>query len=124
MEFRFAAAVPECSELLNVEGNAITSAGPHYIDNVACTTALYPPHDACGIELTFHEFGLEGPRETCLYDYLEINDDKLCGNLKNEIREIIFPRNTPKIPIIFSTDASFVSQGFNISFVWITECYQ
>lgn len=119
----FVIAVPECSDLLKVQKKTISSSTPHYIDNIHCTTALYPPSEACGMELTFQEFSLEGPRETCPYDYLEINDDKLCGNMKNELREVIFPRNTPKIPIIFSTDSTFVSRGFNITFTWITECF-
>ncbi|XP_055341726.1 uncharacterized protein LOC129590492 isoform X2 [Paramacrobiotus metropolitanus] len=130
-------SVPECPELLRISPRSISSMGPntlpfhptspwpqpgHYLDNIACTTALYPPTEACGMELYFHEFSLEGPRETCPFDYLEINDDRLCGNMKNELREVIFPRNTPKIPIIFATDATFVARGFNISYTWITEC--
>ncbi|KAG7333138.1 hypothetical protein KOW79_003273 [Hemibagrus wyckioides] len=82
----------------------------------------YPPHMRCewniqvpstmNVKLTFSKF-MMSVGGSCLNDYVQVNDEKLCGSLPSTTMRA---STTNKMTVIFSSDASYVDRGFNATY--------
>ncbi|XP_047221815.1 suppressor of tumorigenicity 14 protein-like isoform X2 [Girardinichthys multiradiatus] len=81
--------------------------------------ANYPPKSFCtwdiqvpkerAVKVLFKKFAVGKDTPGCLDDYVEINNQKLCGN---ELKTTMFTSQSNKMTIQFKSDPSHVSQGF------------
>ena len=84
-----------------------------YLDNLECNYLIKKNSTkVCYLELTFLKFDIETSPQ-CQYDYLEINNVRLCGTLHKETtRTYVFDENEKLIR--FKSDASTNRDGFQI----------
>ena len=85
-----------------------------YPNNLACDFRITQnSSQVCYLELTFRKFDVEASTQ-CQYDYLEVNNVRLCGTLQRPTtRTYIF--NTMNKVIRFRTDGSTSRSGFIIN---------
>ncbi|XP_013788246.1 cubilin-like [Limulus polyphemus] len=77
--------------------------------------------DICGLELKFLKFDIE-PSDGCVYDFLEVDRQKLCGIIASEaVRVFMF--NEDRMNIKFISDAQITRSGFNIHVRQTKDCY-
>ncbi|KAL7870623.1 hypothetical protein SRHO_G00081200 [Serrasalmus rhombeus] len=97
-------------------GNSGTFTSPNY-------PKYYPPLTKCewtiqvasnmNVKLLFSKFMMLKGDPQCQKDYVQVNEEKLCGELPtNTVRT----SNTNQMTVIFYSDASFVDRGFNATF--------
>ncbi|KAI4882584.1 hypothetical protein NFI96_020277 [Prochilodus magdalenae] len=97
-------------------GNSGTLTSPNF-------PKYYPPLTKCewnievapnmNVKLLFSKFMMSKGDPLCLKDYVQINDEKLCGNLSANTVRI---SNTNKMTVVFYSDASYVDRGFSATF--------
>uniref|UniRef100_A0A3Q4MLC3 ST14 transmembrane serine protease matriptase b n=1 Tax=Neolamprologus brichardi TaxID=32507 RepID=A0A3Q4MLC3_NEOBR len=105
-----------CGGALTGEKGSISS--PFFPSN-------YPPRTTCvwNIEVSrdgnkflkvlFNKFSLGNKTEGCGHDYVEINDERLCGS---DLKSPVFTINSNKMTITFKSDSSYVDQGFTAEY--------
>ncbi|XP_008316134.1 suppressor of tumorigenicity 14 protein homolog [Cynoglossus semilaevis] len=83
----------------------------------------FPPRTSCVwnievpkekfIKVQFHKFLLGNESENCRRDYLQINDQRLCGR---ELKNSVFTSTKNQMTIKFHSDSSYVDQGFTAEY--------
>ncbi|XP_035769250.1 suppressor of tumorigenicity 14 protein-like [Neolamprologus brichardi] len=103
-----------CGGALTGEKGSISS--PFFPSN-------YPPRTTCVwnievasnkfLKVLFNKFSLGNKTEGCGHDYVEINDERLCGS---DLKSPVFTINSNKMTITFKSDSSYVDQGFTAEY--------
>ncbi|XP_039878647.1 suppressor of tumorigenicity 14 protein homolog [Simochromis diagramma] len=103
-----------CGGTLTGEKGSISS--PFFPSN-------YPPRTTCVwnievannkfLKVLFNKFSLGNKTEGCGHDYVEINDERLCGS---DLKSPVFTINSNKMTITFKSDSSYVDQGFTAEY--------
>ncbi|CAM1300261.1 Uncharacterised protein g2655 [Pycnogonum litorale] len=76
----------------------------------------------CGIEITFETFDVESS-EQCSDDYLQIDGQKLCGNLPAKQKRVLrFAENEDKKVFLFHSDDATSRAGFHVNIKQIEQC--
>ena len=93
----------------------------YYPKNSDCTYFIRKVNrKICGLQLTFHKFDIESS-EKCIYDYLEIDGQRLCGLLPDGNQKIV-PFNSDQKVIIFQSDGKISRKGFHVNVRQISDC--
>lgn len=85
--------------------------------------ANYPPRTSCSwdiqvpkekfVKVQFRKFSVGKDGTSCLQDYVEINNQKLCGS---ELETTVFTSQSNKMSVSFVSDSSYVYQGFTADY--------
>lgn len=98
-------------------GNSGTFTSPNY-------PKYYPPNTRCewtievastmNVKLIFSKFMMSvGQPGNCLNDYVEVNGEKLCGNVS---ANKLVTSSSNRMTVVFYSDGSLVDRGFNATY--------
>uniref|UniRef100_A0A7N6BG35 Suppression of tumorigenicity 14b n=1 Tax=Anabas testudineus TaxID=64144 RepID=A0A7N6BG35_ANATE len=84
----------------------------------------YPPQTTCTwniqvcsllifVKVQFHEFSVGNESLQCPNDYVEVNEQRLCGSM---LKTTVITANSNTMTITFHSDSSYVDQGFTASY--------
>ncbi|KAM6924440.1 suppressor of tumorigenicity 14 protein-like [Xenentodon cancila] len=104
----------ECGGTLTGDKGSISSPffPINYPPQVSCVWNIEVPQEKF-VKIYFYKFSVGNHSEECPNDYVEVNNERLCGrNLKNSIITSL----SNKMTIRFASDASYVDQGFTAEY--------
>ncbi|KAM4563762.1 suppressor of tumorigenicity 14 protein homolog [Odontesthes bonariensis] len=100
----------ECGGTLTADRGSFSS--PFFPSN-------YPPRTSCVwnievpnekfLKVQFMKFSVGNQSKECPGDYVEVNDDRLCGR---KLKNTVITTKSNKMTIRFNSDASYVDEGF------------
>ncbi|XP_076316353.1 cubilin-like isoform X1 [Tachypleus tridentatus] len=116
--------LPSCDRTFLKENFFLRS--PNYPDNYPTLTVCHYEvgrvnSDICGLEMKFLKFDIE-PSDSCVYDFLKVDDKKLCGVITPEAVRVFMFQEERKT-ITFLSDGQATRPGFNIEVRQIKDCY-
>ncbi|XP_062860601.1 ST14 transmembrane serine protease matriptase a [Trichomycterus rosablanca] len=95
-----------------------TFTSPHfpsyYPANIRCEWTIQVPSNM-HVKVLFSKFMMSvGDPKTCPKDYVQVNNEKLCGTLPSST---IRAGTSNQMTVVFHSDASYVDRGFNATFM-------
>ncbi|XP_055948474.1 cubilin-like isoform X1 [Argiope bruennichi] len=85
----------------------------NYDPHLRCTYTVSRAHPGvCALELTFLTFDVEAS-DGCQYDYLKVQEEKLCGIYPSNLKRII-PFEDSEVTLEFHSDGATSRPGFHI----------
>uniref|UniRef100_A0A4W4H263 Suppressor of tumorigenicity 14 protein homolog n=1 Tax=Electrophorus electricus TaxID=8005 RepID=A0A4W4H263_ELEEL len=85
----------------------------YYPPLIKCEWTIQVPANM-HVKLVFSKFMMSvGMPNSCLKDYVQVNDEKLCGDLPSNT---VKTSNSNQMTIVFYSDASHVDRGFNATY--------
>ncbi|KAI4891399.1 hypothetical protein NFI96_026095 [Prochilodus magdalenae] len=111
------ATIQDCGGKLTGLNGTFTSPGypSHYPPQIQCVWDIEVPEEK-HVKVTFTKFSMHEPQQTshhCPKDYLEINDNRMCGE---KSANTVHTSKTNQLTVKFYSDMSFVDQGFSAEF--------
>ncbi|XP_076850291.1 ST14 transmembrane serine protease matriptase a [Brachyhypopomus gauderio] len=101
-----------CGGVLTGMSGTITSPNyPNYYPPLMkCEWTIQVPSNM-HVKLVFTKFLMSvGLPNSCLKDYVQVNDEKLCGELSSTL---VRTSNSNQMTVVFNSDASYVDRGFS-----------
>ncbi|KAM4737636.1 suppressor of tumorigenicity 14 protein homolog [Anableps anableps] len=100
-------------ELIGERGSFSSPLFPaNYPPKADCTWDIQVPKEKF-VKVEFRTFSVGEDRTPCLHDYVEINNQKMCGS---RLRTTVFTSQSNSMTIRFKSDKSHVYQGFSADY--------